>query len=179
MSKPLAVALALLACLLAPAQAAERSVTLANAQGERVRIGSLDLQAAGEGAWRFRLKLDVDKFEERFLAMRPFRCLTGPRQQICHFPFGEDDRITRDDLRALEYQLMFLHKPPAKVSVDSRDGIYYRLAWQGEGLIGTLFDVDMNPIVVPGDGDPLRPIEYDMLQPADPGSHWLPQLIIE
>ena len=53
-------------------------------------------------------------FTERFLAMRPFRCLTGSRAQLCHMPYGNNGSITGDDLQPLEYALMFLHMRPAR-----------------------------------------------------------------
>ena len=110
--------------------------------------------------------------------MRPFKCLTGLRQQLCHFPFGNERIISRDGLAPLEYSLMFLHKKPASVHVDSANGIYYRLAWNEKGLMGELFDVDMDPIIVP-EGDMRRPIRKEHLLKAHEGSHWLPRLSIE
>lgn len=162
----------------APVMADDRRVVLVGA-GEEVAIGTLHLSADGEGAWRFRLDLDEARFEERFLAMRPFKCLLGERQDWCHFPYGSDDRITRDDLQSLEYALMFLHKRPPDVNVSSRNGLYFRLKWDGPRLTGTLYDVDMEPIIVPDGQDPRRPIGYAELYPADPGSYRFTAIRIE
>lgn len=155
-----------------------KRITLSNSAGERVVIGSVRFTPVGEARWRFEVELDKSKFGEYFLAMRPFRCLAGERQHLCHFPYGEEREITREDLQPLEYALMFMRKKPAVLHLDSRDGIYYRLAWSGGKLGGTLFDVDFDPIVVPK-GDRRRPIRHDQLIEADEGTHWLPRLTIE
>lgn len=170
----LSVAAALLS-LAGAAHADTRRIVLSGDNGESVVIGTLTLQPDGPDAWTFRLDLDASRFVPRFLSMRPFQCLTGPRQQICHFPYGEERRFTRTDLQPLEYQLMFLHKKPADVNVDPRNGMYYRLSWEGERLVGQLMDVDMDPIVVPGE-DRRRPIKYPQLLDIDRAAHWLPRL---
>ncbi|MBL8471204.1 MAG: hypothetical protein KF778_15420 [Rhodocyclaceae bacterium] len=158
-------------------------LVLANAAGERIDIGTVTFRSAGTERWRFDIKLDDARFEERFLAMRPFKCLTGPSQQICWFPYGEEREITRDDLVPLEYALLFLHKKPASVNIDAKNGVYYKLRWSAAGarsaLEGTLWDADYTPIIVPEGGDRRRPVTADYLFAADPGSHWLPQLLIE
>lgn len=158
-----------------------KQVVLSNAQGERVVIGNVRFEPAGDGRWRFDLQLDPQRFEERFLAMRPFKCLTGVKQQLCHFPYGTERMISRDDLVPLEYALMFLHKRPADVNVNSANGVYYKLRWNGSppvGFRGELYDVDMDPIIVP-EGDRQRPIRAEDLLRGDEGSHWLPHLSIE
>jgi hypothetical protein len=155
-----------------------KHVTLANARGDQVQIGSVKFEPAGEGRWRFDFRLDESRFGEYFLAMRPFRCLAGATQNLCHFPYGEERLISREDLAPLEYQLMFMRKKPAEVSVNPTNGVYYKLAWSEKGLRGELFDVDMDPIIVP-EGDMRRPIRTEHLHAADPGSHWLPLLRIE
>ncbi|MDP2867597.1 MAG: hypothetical protein Q8O08_02130, partial [Methyloversatilis sp.] len=57
-----------------------RTITLGNAQGERIVIGQITFTPQADGKSRFRIVLD-EKLGEYFLAMRPFRCLTGPKQR--------------------------------------------------------------------------------------------------
>jgi hypothetical protein len=173
-----ACALASLAAGAADVLSGTKRVVLANAKGEQVEIGKVVFEPAGEGRWRFEFRPEASRFGEYFLAMRPFRCLAGATQHLCHFPFGQERVIARDDLTALEYQLMFMRKRPAEVSVNPTNGVYYRLAWTETGLRGELFDVDMDPIIVP-EGDMRRPIRAEHLHAADPGTHWLPLLRIE
>lgn len=166
------------ASALANPLAGEKSVLLSNAGGEKVRIGSVTFEPGANGRAKFAFRLDESRFGEYFLAMRPFRCLTGGAQHLCHFPYGSEREVALDDLTALEYQLMFMHKKPASVNLDSRNGLYWKLHVDGERLIGTLYDADMEPIIVP-QGDKRRPVTAEYLQQADEGSHWLPRLTIE
>ena len=156
-------------------------ILLSNAAGEQVELGRVSFEPAGEDRWRFKVKLDADRTSEHFLAMRPFKCLTGPKQQICHFPYEVEPVISRSDLVPLEYALMFLHKKPSVPHIGSRNGHYYRLRWAQAGgtlIEGRLHDVDMDPIIAPK-GNPERPIVPADLAEADENSHWMTRLHIE
>jgi hypothetical protein len=154
-----------------------KQIWLANSQGERVEFGSVLFVPQADGSVRFAVTVS-DKLGEYFLAMRPFRCLAGPRQHLCWFPYEVEPVVTEGDLTALEYALMFLQKKPAALHLNSADGLYFRLTTTPNGLVGTLYEVDMEPIVVPGE-DRKRPIKPEMLHETDGSSHWLPRLVIE
>ena len=156
----------------------EKGVWLANGVGERVRIGTVAFTPSPSGRTGFRFRLDESRFGEYFLAMRPFRCLAGPAQHLCHFPYGSEDEISPADLTPLEYRLIFLHKKPGTLHLEPRNGLLWRLRMDGGRLVGTLHDADLDPIIVP-QGDMRRPITDAHLQKADEGSHWLPRLTIE
>jgi hypothetical protein len=156
----------------------EKSVWLANAAGEKMRIGSVKFEPLGNGRAGFAFRLDESRFSEYFLAMRPFRCLAGKTQYLCHFPYGGERQVSAGDLVPLEYQLMFMHKKPASVNLDSRNGLYWKLRADVVRLVGTLYDAEMDPIIVPH-GDRRRPLTEEFLQRADEGSHWLPRLTVE
>lgn len=144
----LALALALAAIgVRAAGLAGEKTVWLANAGGERVAIGRLAFTPIGPQRWKFAFRVDEGRLGEYFLAMRPFRCLVGPRQALCHFPYGSRDEVSSQDWSALEYQLLFIHKPPAGLSLDSRNGMLWKLRREGDRLVGTLWDADLDPIV--------------------------------
>lgn len=179
--KKLLLGLALMAVVLG-CRAAEfsgkKTVWLANAEGERVAIGWVTFTPQGPDRWKFALQVDDGRLGEYFLAMRPFRCLVGPRQALCHFPYGSRDEVTGEDWSALEYQLLFIHKPPAALSLNARNGMFWKLKAEGGRLVGTLWDADLDPIVTP-EGQPDRPLTGAHLQLADPGSYWLPLLVIE
>jgi hypothetical protein len=161
----------------APLQGA-KTVWLSNAQGERVQWGTVKFDPQADGSLRFDVT-PSDALREHFLAMRPFKCLAGAREQLCWFPYTKVAQvITNNDFTPLEYALMFLHTKPAALHVNSANGLYYRLKRTERGLTGTLFDVDMDPIVVPR-ADVQRPIKPAMLFAADPASHWLPVMTIE
>ena len=105
---------------------------LGNAGGEKLRIGSVSFEPLANGRSKFALRIDESRFGEYFLAMRPFRCLAGSSQHLCHFPYGGEREVALDDLAALEYQLLFMHKKPASVNLDPRNGLYWKLAADGE-----------------------------------------------
>lgn len=177
----------LLACFLSPAsQAAEltgtRGIWLSNAAGEKHRIGSITFTPAEAGKTRFKVTID-DALEEYFLAMRPFRCLTGPVQRLCHFPVEREAAlISKEDLVPLEYALLFIHTAPKSLHINPFNGIYYKMSWTGNGIAGELHDVEMDAFIAP-DIVPVerrqRPISHSELAPGDPRSHWLPRLTIE
>lgn len=158
------------------------AIVLSNAQGERVVIGTVAFTPTGDGRFRFAVTMD-DKLEEYFLAMRPFRCLSGPQQRLCHFPIErEAPIIATDDLVPLEYALMFMRTPPKSLHVNPFNGVYYKLTLTDKGIEGRLNDVDMDPFITP-DSVPVerrqRPIRPQDLSPGDDSSHWLPRLTIE
>lgn len=159
-----------------------RGIWLSNADGERQRIGSVVFTPAGGGQTRFKVTMD-ESLEEYFLAMRPFRCLTGPRQRLCHFPVEREAQvISAGDLVPLEYALLFMRTAPKSLHIDPFNGLYYRMSWTGQGIVGQVHDVDMDPFITP-DSVPVerrqRPIGAADLAPGDPRSHWLPILSIE
>jgi hypothetical protein len=167
------------------AQALEgkKTITLSDGASERIVIGSAVFTSAADGKTQFKIELDPDKFQEYFLAMRPFKCVTGTRQHMCHFPLTRvGETFSGDDLVPLEYALMFMHKKPAMVSLNSRDGLYYQLTRTAKGFSGRIADVDMEPVIVP-DSVPVaqraRPIRKADLHVSDPSAYWLPYISIE
>jgi hypothetical protein len=159
-----------------------RGIWLSNAEGERQRIGTVVFTPAGGGQTRFRVTME-ESLEEYFLAMRPFRCLTGPRQRLCHFPVEREAQvISAGDLVPLEYALLFMRTAPKSLHIDPFNGLYYRMTLTENGIVGQLHDVDMDPFITP-DSVPVerrqRPIRAVDLAPGDPRSHWLPILRIE
>jgi hypothetical protein len=159
-----------------------RTITLGNAQGERIVIGQITFTPEADGKSRFKIVLD-EKLGEYFLAMRPFRCLTGPKQRLCNFPVeNEAPLVSPADLTPLEYALMFMHTLPAALHVNPFNGAYYRMKIDGERIVGRQHDVDMDPFIAPTTV-PLerrkRPLRDEDLTVADERSHWLPQLTIE
>jgi hypothetical protein len=176
------LALTSLAADAAPAMLGTKQMVLSSADGERQVIGTVTFSAAAEGKTAF--KIDIDKqFGEFFLAMRPFRCLTGPKQRLCWFPVANEAAlISADDLLPLEYALMFLRTKPADLHLNPFNGVYYKLAWTDKGLRGKVHDVDMDPFITPTSLPParrMRPVLASQLQASDASSHWLPDLDIE
>lgn len=159
-----------------------RGIWLSNAAGEKHRVGTIVFTPAEAGKTQFKITME-ETLEEYFLAMRPFRCLTGPVQRLCHFPVErEAPLISQGDLVPLEYALLFMRTAPKSLHIDPFNGIYYKMSWTERGIVGELNDVEMDSFIAP-DIVPLerrqRPIRHSDLTPGDPRSHWLPILTIE
>lgn len=159
-----------------------RGIWLSNADGEKHRVGTIVFTPAEAGKTRFKITME-ESLGEYFLAMRPFRCLTGPTQRLCHFPVErEAPLVSPDDLVPLEYALLFMRTAPKSLHIDPFNGIYYRMSLTERGIVGELNDVEMDAFIAP-DIVPVerrqRPIRHADLSRGDPRSHWLPILKIE
>ncbi|GAA4025041.1 hypothetical protein [Actimicrobium antarcticum] len=159
-----------------------RKIVLGNAAGERVQIGTVNFTDAGHQKTAFTVDI-APEFGEYFLAMRPFRCLSGPQQRLCWFPVNREAQvISATDLVPLEYALMFMRTKPASQHLNPFNGVYYKLAWAGDKLTGTLHDVDMDPFITPDSVPPerrVRPLRPSDLSVGDASTHWLPMMSIE
>lgn len=121
----------------------------------------------------FSVEWDETLFEDAFLSMRPFRCMTGKERTLCRMPYPYENRrqITADDLTDLEYDLLFIWKPTGSYGIDFWNGMYFVLASDEAGLTGTLHELDMNILAVPPSAGDYRPISSADLHEADPASH--------
>jgi hypothetical protein len=171
-----AAALTALLALASVAAAAEvpsgtKTITLVAADGTRQVLGKVDFTPDGDGA-KFAVLMDAPELHEQFLSMRPFRCLSGAKQQWCHlsYDYGLRRRVTATDLVDLEYSLMFIWRTYDRVSADAWNGLYFKLAQQPDGsLAGPLFEADLNVLATPPDQEFARPIAHTDLTRAEPG----------
>jgi hypothetical protein len=161
----------------------QRSILLSNPNGEQIQIGTVEFTSLNGDNKAFKVTLAEDKMQEYFLAMRPFKCVSGATQQYCLFPVSNEPAvISETDLTTLEYQLMFMKTKPNALHVNPFNGLYYSLSLEDNGEIrGVQKDLDMDPFITP-DAVPadkkLRPVNGKDLVAADPRSSWMPQMII-
>ncbi len=159
-----------------------RQIVLSNAAGERQVIGTVHFSDAGDGKSAFRVEM-ADVMQDYFLAMRPFRCLTGPWQRLCWFPVKNEESLISDtDLLPLEYALMFMRSKPKDLHMNPFNGLYYKLRRENNKLVGALYEIDMEPFIVPDSrppGERQRPLKEKDFNDADPVTNWLPALSIE
>jgi hypothetical protein len=159
-----------------------RQIVLSNTAGERYVIGTVHFTDAGSGKSTFRVEM-ADVMQDYFLAMRPFLCLTGAAQRLCWFPVkNEESVISDDDLLPLEYALMFMRSKPKDLHMNPFNGLYYRLKRDGDKLVGKLYEIDMEPFIVPDSRPPAerkRPLKAREFNDADPVTNWLPLLTLE
>lgn len=154
-----------------------RAAYLEDAQGTRIHIADLAFEATGD----YRFDMAEGPFTDHFLSMRPFRCLVGPDKHWCHvpYPYAIARQAGPDDLTDLEYDFLFIWKGATDYGIDMWNGVYYRIAPQGDRLVGILHEMDMDVLAIPPEAGNLRPVTDDDLEPGDPDSHWLPVLVIE
>lgn len=187
-TKSLRGALMALMCalMLSPALAGSlsgtRQIVLSNAAGERQVIGKVQFSDAGNGKSAFVVRMD-EVMQDYFLAMRPFLCLTGSWQRLCWFPVKNEEAVISDnDLLPLEYALMFMRSKPKDLAMNPFNGLYYKLQRDGDKLVGKLYEIDMEPFIVPDSrppGERQRPLKAKDFNDADAGSNWLPIMSIE
>lgn len=165
-----AAALASLLSSAAGAAPVERlTLRLQPAQGPALLIGSVELEADGDGR-RLTVDFDESKFEDHFLSMRPFRCLPAGEWLLCRLPYPYENRrhIDARDLVDLEYALLFVVKPRSEYGIDLKDGLYWRLAADGAGFTGTPYAVDFTPLGIPPAAGELRPLTHEQLWELEP-----------
>lgn len=161
----------------------QKSIYLSNPKGEQVQIGTVEFKTVDDSSRSFKITLAEDRMQEYFLAMRPFKCVSGSTQQYCLFPVSNEPPVIREnDFTPLEYQLMFMKTKPNALHINPFNGLYYRLSLNLQGVLqGVQYELDMDPFITP-DSVPLerrtRPIDPENLSPADVNSAWMPQLII-
>lgn len=149
-----------------PKQAPVRSVAfperayvyLVDQQGVEQAIGEVTFSAGDSDATGVLFELDETRFEDHFLSMRPFRCLTESREWFCYLPYPYDiaRTITLDQLSDLEYQLLFIWKSPKTFGIDAWNGVYYQLNLEDNGTFtGRLLQGDLNVLA-----EPPEPMSY-------------------
>ena len=168
----------ILACVLAGAAGAAdidgKRVFLEDQQGTQIEIATLSGAATAYG-----MTLNDAAFSDHFLSMRPFRCIEGAEKTWCHVPYPyEIRRDVSTDLTDLEYDFLFVWKGKTDYGIDMWNGVYYRIAADGDALVGVMHEMNMDMLAVPPEAGELRPIREVDLEEADPDSHWLPRLVI-
>lgn len=149
-------------------------VWLLDQDGGRIDIATLTLVDD-----TYSVAMTDTAFGDHFLSMRPFKCVNGPEMLWCHVPYPyEIKRDIASDVVDLEYDFLFLWKKAGSYGIDLWNGVYYVLDVQGDGLLGTLHEMDMNTLSVPPEAGNFRPVLAKHLEPGDLDSHWLPRLEI-
>ena len=179
MLRRLAVTAAATACLAASPTFAdiapgERTITLVAADGQRLKLGRASLAPREGGGLGVKITLDAPEFQDEFLSMRPFRCLTAHKEMWCHLPYPYETRgtISNSDLVDLEYALLFLFKPPTAYGIDAWNGLYFKLAVEPDGAIaGAAHEVDLDVLATPPADRKARTIAPADLTPVAPTAH--------
>ncbi len=158
----------------------EKTISLVEIDGTRHEVAKVKFTPSN-GAVAYQVEWNDDRFSEHFLSMRPFRCLEGATKYWCRVPYPYPIRriVSADDLTDLEYDTLFIWKGAAEYGINMWNGVYYKLSVDGEKLVGTIQEMDMDKLSAPPDKGNFRPVEEQDLEPGEPEGHWLPRIVIE
>lgn len=163
-----------------PAMADQKTISLIDKKGNRIKIGTVDITPSDKGD-KIKVKMDYTSFDDYFLNMAPFKCLPGA-QIVCYivYPYKTHNLLKGEDLRDLEYQLMFLRKQKGEYGIKYFDGVYYRLKRQADGSFkGLVHETDMNELAIPPDDKYARIVGGDDLVKGQPEDHRFPTMEIK
>jgi len=130
--------------------AGTHTVELVRSDGSAVTLGQLALTPSGDRVG-FEFKPDHAVYQDYFLSMKEFKCLTGRQEVFCHvpYPYPNPRSVTADDLAWLEHAFLFLHKSPKEFGARLWNGVIYKMAITDEGIVGQPQAVDLNLISAP------------------------------
>lgn len=157
----------------------DKKVYLVSSAEELTQIGDITFTSE-KGKVNYKFTLLDTPFENQFLSMRPFQCLMGKKQVMCHvpYPYEADKSVDENDLSLLSNDLLFLHKNPSQYGINMWNGIYYKLNKVGDTIEGKVFEVDMNEIASPPD-DTNMPFDDDQIFEADVTNYVYPKILIK
>jgi hypothetical protein len=173
---------AALVALATPASAWELAgthpVELVRSDGSSVTLGQLVLSPSGDRVG-FEFKPEHAVYQDYFLSMKEFKCLTGRQEVFCHvpYPYPNPRSITGNDLAWLEHAFLFLHKSPKEFGARLWNGVIYKMAITDEGIVGRPQAVDLNLISAPPT-DPAPPYGVGERSDMDPSAREFGQLRI-
>ena len=178
------LALPLLWALAAPAGAWElagsKQISVLTRDQQRIPIGTVDFTPDAQGGAHFTLSMDHSQFHDHFLSMKEFKFLVSPDEVLCHvpYPYRQPGQVSANDFAWLEHSLLFLYKQPRDFGAKLWNGLYFRLARDGDGLVGLPQAVDLNLISAPPDDLNTPPYNAGTRDDVAPGSHWIAQIQI-
>jgi hypothetical protein len=163
-----------------PLDAGSRHITLHARDGTKVEIGQVVFSPRADGRSAFALKIDTSRFTDHFLSMREFKCLPGSSEILCFvpYPYPQPGHVAANDLAWLEHSLLFMFKKPSEFGAQLWNGVYFRLAADGDTLVGTPQAIDLNRISAPPDRKdvpPYGPAQRDDMAPA---ARWFNRMTI-
>ncbi|MGY8870053.1 MAG: hypothetical protein ACKVJE_06395 [Pseudomonadales bacterium] len=155
-----------------------KSVALLDKNGQRTVIGSITFTPKENGS-EYQLTLEREQFRDYFLSMKEMKCLEGP-ELWCHlaYPYEQPHKVTVDNLRWLEHDLLFMFKTPKEFGANFWNGIYYKMQVENGIIKGEAQAVDLNVLASPPDDLSLPPVGEAELDEVDRDKRWLPMIEI-
>jgi hypothetical protein len=172
--------LAVSTALSAPLDAGTRRVLLHARDGSTVEIAQVTFTPRADGRTAFALKADASRFTDYFLSMREFKCLPGATEILClvPYPYPQPGHVAPNDLAWLEHSLLFMFKKPSDFGAQMWNGVYFRLAAQGDALVGTPQAIDLNRIATPAPHADVAPFDAARRDEMSPQARWFNRLTI-
>ncbi|WP_417224273.1 hypothetical protein [Amphritea sp.] len=157
----------------------EKGIYLQQFDGAEQRIGTIVFTVAEKAAFTYRIHLDLHLFKDYFLSMKEMKCLEGPELWcFIPYPYRQPARVSADDLRWLEHDLLFMFKKPAAFGANFWNGIYYKMVVTESGVRGEAHALDLNLLASPPSDLSQPPMgEFD-IETADLEKRWLPYIEI-
>jgi hypothetical protein len=158
-----------------------KRVQLHARDGGSVEIGQVVFTPRADGRSTFALKIDTSRFTDHFLSMREFKCLPGQGEILCvvPYPYANPSHVAAHDLAWLEHALLFMFKKPGDFGAQLWNGVVFKLAAEGDKLVGVPQAIDLNRISAPparAEVPPYGPAQRDEMPAA---ARWYGRLTIE
>ncbi|ORU93274.1 MAG: hypothetical protein A6F70_05235 [Cycloclasticus sp. symbiont of Bathymodiolus heckerae] len=157
----------------------KKKIYLMSSGGELTHFANVEFTPNDDNI-EYKVSLVDKPFEDQFLSMRPFKCIMGTKQVMCHvpYPYEKNGFITESNLTSLSYDLLFLHKSPSEYGINMWNGILYQLKEVGNEIRGVVSEIDMNVIASPPD-DLNEPFLEDEIFEADLVNYVYPRVLIK
>lgn len=155
-------------------------ISLLDKHNRKLSIGEITFSISENQPYRYQLTLDYEKFSDFFLSMKEMKCIAGT-ELWCHipYPYSNPRQLSSKDLRWLEHDLLFMFKHGGSFGANLRNGIYYKLQWDKQKLMGEAHYVDLKPLGVPPEDQTAPPLGEDVLEPVEDNIQRFPHLLIE
>ncbi|HIF17353.1 MAG TPA: hypothetical protein EYG50_08025 [Cycloclasticus sp.] len=156
-----------------------KKIYLVSTTGELTQVATVEFKPNNDNI-DYTVSMIDKPFENQFLSMRPFKCVMGSKQVMCHVPYPYEKKgfIKRSDLRDLSFDLLFLHKSPSEYGINMWNGIFYKLSVVGIQIEGIVSEVDMNILASPPDSLD-EPFAEDEIFEADENNYVYPRVLIK
>lgn len=148
-------------------------------EGKDIVIGTVTFTPQGDRT-SYKLDMDMSRFKEFFLSMRPFKCLEGP-DIWCYvpYPYEHPHIVSAKDYGWLEHDLLFFWKTPSSYGAKMNNGLIYAFGPTDKALVGKPQAINLDKIASPPDDlatPPYGPADRDDIQD---GSRWIESVRIE
>lgn len=156
-----------------------KKIYLVSTSGELTQVATVEFVPNNDNI-AYTVSIIDKPFENQFLSMRPFQCVMGAQQVMCHVPYPYEKKgvVTKGDLSDLSFDLLFLHKSPSEYGINMWNGIFYKLAVVDNQIEGIVFEVDMNILATAPDNLD-EPFAEDEIFEADESNYVYPRVLIK